>query len=156
MSERVRERFYWAKIRRSAAATAAMLTVATIFLVGYVKASNAKPSNQNGFAIGCAKVSIASNSVLSFGGKGTTAVSATGGESGSVDVVFTGKFPKVQNTDQVIINATPQFLFTGPAVATAACISAGSTRIEIVVFTWNSVTGASTNDVVFVTLFIGH
>lgn len=145
-------------MRKVITVAAALVMVVAMWKSGTVTASSGpKPSSasKSGAAVAFAKASISSQSVLSFGGKGTTAAVASGGDSNAfVDVKFTGKYPKDITTSQVIINATAESSDFG--VANAFVVSASPTQLVIEVSGWVSTNANSnTGETVFMSVYLG-
>jgi hypothetical protein len=131
----------------------ALVTVAAMFQAESVKASSIASTSKSGVAIACAKVNIATASVLGFGGKCTTAAVASGGDSNAYTfVTFTGKYPKDISTNNVIINLTTKANNYG--VANGYIWTANATQLVIEVDGWISDTLAAGNETVFLTVFV--
>lgn len=116
----------------------------------------AKPSSvsKKGVAVAFAKADIAAATVLTFGGKGTEAASATGDHFGYADISFTGHYPKNITADQVIVIATAQSADFG--VANATVLSASPTELVIRVYGWSSASLAYSGEKVFVSVLLGR
>ena len=146
-------------MRKTITTAAAVMAVFAMVWSGQVRAVSApKGSSQSkgGAAVAYAKADIATQKILSFGGKGTTAATVSGGNSNAfINVTFTGKYPKGVTEDQVIINATAQSSDFG--VANAVVVSASSSQLVVEVSGWVS-TNANSNvgETVFMSVFIGQ
>jgi hypothetical protein len=137
--------------------TVAAALVMAVAMVRAASMSTPKPSSasKSGAAVAYAKADILTQTVLSFGGKGTTAAAVSGGQSNSfIDVKFTGKYPKDVTVDQVIINATAQSSDFG--VANATVVSASPSQLVVEVSGWVSTnTDSNVGETVFMSVFLG-
>lgn len=136
----------------------ALVLVAAMLKSGTVRASSGpkrSSASKSGAAVAYAKASISSQSILSFGGKGTAAAVASGGDSNSfVDVKFIGRYPKDITASQVIINTTAESSDFG--VANAFVVSASPTQLVIEVSGWVSTNANSnTGETVFMSVYLG-
>jgi hypothetical protein len=145
-------------MRRYIGIVIALVTVAAVFQAESVKAAAAKRSSQSksGMAVAYAKANIGTGTILSFGGKGTTAAEVTAANlSQDIWITFTGKYPKDITTNQVILNATAQAHDYG--VANARVYTANPTQIEVAVSGWISDnTSSSSGETVFLAVFLGY
>jgi len=101
---------------------------------------------------------IAGTTVTTFGGIGTTAVTATG-TGFPYAVTFTGNYPAGITSSKVVVQTTAESSQSG--VTNAIVNTATATSISLSVYVWTPVgmtgtgTGALANNAVFVTLSLG-
>jgi hypothetical protein len=137
--------------------TVAAALVMVVAMVRAASMSTPKPSSasKSGAAVAYAKADIASQTILSFGGKGTLAAAVSGGSSNAfIDVKFTGKYPKDITVDQVIVNATAQSSDFG--VANAIVQSASPSQLVVEVSGWVSTnTDSTAGETVFMSVYLG-
>ena len=146
-------------MRRFITIMAALVMVAAMFQAGSVKAAAAKASSQSksGAAVAYAKVSTHTQSIQTFGGKGTTGAVVTDGDVDDwVQVTFIGKYPKDITTDQVIVNVTAEA--NGDwAVANAQVYDANPTQLVVDVYSWISTNvDMYVGENMFISVFLGQ
>lgn len=146
-------------MRKLLMAVGGLMVVAAVVVwgAGAAKVAAAKPSSQSksGIAVAYAKVDIADEVLLSFGGKGTTAAEVTFGDSNSFAIVqLTGKYPKDITSDQVIVSATAEFDCF--CVATAGVLSANPTQLLVEADSFRSATQDGVGGNVYLTVYLGH
>lgn len=129
---------------------------AALFVVSpaTVHAGSVASAAKKGVAVGTAKVSLFTSTVLAKGGKGTTAVSINSVSSGHVFLKFTGKYPDDITPGNVILQMSAEngnYGVTNGSVATAS-----PTEINVHVYVWSSNDLVNLIDSIFVSLLIGN
>ncbi len=108
--------------------------------------------SKKGGSIAYAKLSVATGSVVAFGGKGTAQASSSGG--GFWTVTFTGKYPEDITADHLILQSSCQSFDYG--VANSYVQSASPTEIVVGIYCWKSDTLLPDGGDAFVNVFFGR
>src|SRR5437868_1082270 len=113
----------------------AMLVAVLFTPASPAHAGSAASAAKKGASVGYARIAT-DDTVLAFGGKGTTGVVSTAVVPGEHQVTFTGKYPADITIDKVILNSTSEA--TNYGVTNARVTAASATEIQVDLFDWRS------------------